>query len=103
MKLPISIIWLYLIVVIASFFNLDPDGMMFIGVQNALMILEILLAIQGFSFIFFFSHYKKWSKAIPILSIIITLLFPIILLYFVRILGIIDIGLNLRERLKQNK
>lgn len=103
LKLPASIIWLYLIVIIASFFDLNPDGMMFIGVQNALMILEMLLAVQGFSFIFFFSYYKKWFKAIPIISIVITILFPIILLYFVRILGIIDIGLNLRERLKHNK
>lgn len=101
LRLPASIVWLYLTVIIASFFDLDPNGIVFIGVQNALIILEMLLVIQGFSFIFFFSHYKKWSKAVPILSIVLTILFPIFLLYFVRILGIIDIGLNLRERLQK--
>lgn len=103
LKLPASIIWLYLLVIIASFFNLDPASTLFTGVQNALFILEMLLVIQGFAFIFFFAHYKKMSKAIPILSIVLTILFPMILLYFVRILGIIDIGLNLRARLNKKK
>ena len=103
LKLPASIIWLYLIVIIVSFINLDPNGTMFIAIQNALIILEMLLVIQGFSFIFYFTHYKKWSKAVPIISIVLTIVFPIFLLYFVRILGIIDIGLNLRERLQKNK
>jgi uncharacterized protein YybS (DUF2232 family) len=103
LKLPASIIWLYLIVIIASFFDLDPNGMMFIAVQNALIVLEMVLVIQGFSFIFYFAHHKKWSRAVPIISIVLTFLFPIFLLYFVRILGIIDIGLNLRDRLEKNK
>ncbi len=103
LKLPASIIWLYLLVIIVSFFNLDPGSMMYTGVQNALFILEVLLLIQGFAFIFFFAHYKKLSKAIPILCIVLTVLFPMFLLYFVRILGIIDIGLNLRERLNKKK
>jgi uncharacterized protein YybS (DUF2232 family) len=99
LRLPLSIIWLYLIVMVISFFDIDPTGIFYIGLQNALLILEMLLVIQGFSFIFFFTHYKKWSKAIPIVSIILTVLFPIFLLYFIRILGIIDIGLNIRDRL----
>lgn len=103
LRLPASIIWLYLLVIIVSFFNLNPASMFYTGVQNALFILEILLVIQGFAFIFFFAHYKKMSKAIPILSIVLTVLFPMFLLYFVRILGIIDIGLNLRDRLNKKK
>ena len=100
LKLPSSIIWLYLIAIIFSFINMDSTDMFSVGVQNALIILEMLLVIQGFSFIFFFAHHKKMSKAIPVISIILTFMFPFILLYFVRILGIIDIGLNLRDRMK---
>src|SRR5699024_7212163 len=99
LRLPISIIWLYLIVIITSFFDIDPSGIFFIALQNALLILEMLLVIQGFSFIFFFTHYKKWSRTIPVVSIVLTVLFPMFLLYFIRILGIIDIGLNVRGRL----
>lgn len=102
-KLPASVIWLYLIVIIASLISSDPNSIMYVGVQNALIILETLLVIQGFSFIFFFTHYKKWSKAVPIISIVITILLPLFFLSFVRILGIIDIGLNMRARLQKNK
>lgn len=103
LRLPSSIIWLYLIVILVSLFNLDPAGMFSVGIQNALFILEILLVVQGFSFLFYFADHKKWSKAIPIMSIVITILFPVFLLYFVRILGIIDIGFNLRDRLEKKK
>lgn len=103
LRLPSSIIWLYLIVILVSLFNLDPAGMFSVGIQNALFILEILLVVQGFSFLFYFADHKKWTKAIPIMSIVITILFPVFLLYFVRILGIIDIGFNLRDRLEKKK
>lgn len=101
LQLPRSIIWLYLLVLIVSFFDIASSGILFMGLQNALLILEILLVIQGFSFIFFFTHYKKWSRTIPVVSIVLTILFPIFLLYFIRILGIIDIGLNVRKRLSK--
>lgn len=101
LKLPTSIIWLYFVVILLSFLNLESEGMFGIGVQNALIVLEMLLVIQGFSFIFFFADYKKVSVAIPIISVVVTFLMPIILLYFVRLLGIIDIGFNLRDRLKK--
>lgn len=101
LRLPISVLWLYLLVIITSFFDITPSGIFYIGLQNALLILEMLLVIQGFSFIFYFSHHKKWSRTIPVVSVVLTIVFPIFLLYFVRILGIIDIGLNLRDRLEQ--
>lgn len=102
LKLPASVLWLYLIIILISFIGLDSSGIFYIGVQNALIILEMLLVIQGFSFIFFFADHRKMSKAVPVISIVLTVLFPIFLLSFVRILGIIDIGLNLRERMKKN-
>ena len=101
LRLPVSIIWLYLLVIITSLFDITPSGIFYIGLQNALLILEMLLVVQGFSFIFYFSHHKKWSRTIPVVSVVLTIVFPIFLLYFVRILGIIDIGLNLRDRLEQ--
>jgi len=70
------------------------------GAQNLLMIVGIALMLQGFSFIFYFAHIKRIAKAVPILIVIATILFPGILLYFIRILGIIDIGFRLRGRLK---
>ncbi|MFC4024201.1 YybS family protein [Oceanobacillus longus] len=100
LRFPTSIIWVYFFALLLSFFNLDPSGIYFMAVQNVIVLTGLLMTLQGFSFIFFYAHHKKMSKFIPIFSIVLTILFPTFLLYFVRILGIIDIGFRLRDRLK---
>lgn len=101
LRLPSSVLWVYFLALVVSFFNLDTSSIYFTAVQNVFVLTGLLMAIQGFSFIFFYAHHKKMSKAFPIMSIVLTILFPTILLYFVRILGIIDIGFKLRDRLKK--
>lgn len=101
LKFPSSVLWVYFFALVLSFFNLDPSSIYFTAVQNVFVLTGLLMAVQGFSFIFFYAHHKKMSKAFPIISIVLTILFPTILLYFVRILGIIDIGFRLRDRLKK--
>lgn len=101
-KLPVALVWIYFFALLFTFFDLNPDEMLWIAVNNVLALTGFFLALQGFSFIFFFTHYKKWSIAIPIISIIITFMLPIFFLHFVRILGIIDIGFQLRKRLSHN-
>ncbi|WP_087973898.1 YybS family protein [Oceanobacillus rekensis] len=103
LRFPSSLIWVYFFALLLSFFNLDPSGIYFMAVQNILVLTGLLMALQGFSFIFFYAHHKKISKFIPILIIVLTILFPTFLLYFVRILGIIDIGFRLRDRLGSEK
>jgi uncharacterized protein YybS (DUF2232 family) len=103
LRFPSSIIWVYFFALLLSLFNQDPTGIYFMAIQNVLVLTGLLMALQGFSFIFFFSHYKKISKFIPILIIVLTILFPTFLLYFIRILGIIDIGFRLRDRLGSEK
>ncbi|RKQ32956.1 YybS family protein [Oceanobacillus halophilus] len=103
LRIPSSIIWIYLIALLFSFMDLDPSGTVYLVIQNVQVIISILLTIQGFSFIFFFAHHKKLSKAIPIFSIVLTVLFPLLFLNLMPIVGIIDIGFKLRERLIRNK
>ncbi|MRX73402.1 DUF2232 domain-containing protein [Bacillus lacus] len=98
--LPISLIWYFLIATILLMVNLDEGGFVYIAVINIYYVLQILLAVQGFSFIFFYFHQKKLSKAIPVLILISSLIVPI-LLYLIRILGIIDLGFQLRKRIKK--
>jgi uncharacterized protein YybS (DUF2232 family) len=93
-KLPTSIVWYYLIVSFLFFLNLDTGSFLYIAAVN------LLLVVQGFSFIFFYSHVKNYSKAIPVTAIILSLILPI-LMYLVRILGIIDLAFNLRGRVKK--
>lgn len=103
LQFPTAIVWIYFFALILSFLNSDPGSLFYVAAGNLLLLAGLLMTIQGFSFIFFFAHHKKMSKAIPILSIVVTLILPMYLLYLVRILGIIDIGFRLRDHLNKKK
>jgi uncharacterized protein YybS (DUF2232 family) len=60
------------------------------------------MLLQGLSFVAYFTHIKKFPKAFLIIAVILTFLLPFVL-YIVRILGIIDLGFNLRKRLEEKK
>ncbi|MFA1819660.1 YybS family protein [Virgibacillus oceani] len=99
LRFPISLIWIYFGAFILSFLVTDPESSLYIAVQNLFVLTGLFMAVQGFSFIFFYAHHKKMTKALPIFSIILTVLFPMIFLYLIRIIGIIDLGFGLRDRL----
>lgn len=98
-KFPKSIIWYYLITILLMLINLPKESFLNNALYNIVFVLQTVLLIQGFSFIFYFCHVKKLSKAVPVLIVIGTFILPI-LLYPVRILGIIDLGFNLREKIR---
>ncbi|WP_175989839.1 YybS family protein [Bacillus sp. Marseille-Q1617] len=96
--LPKSILWYYLIILVVSMIAQPEQGSyLYTAVLNVLYVLQTLMAVQGLSFLYFLGHFKGWSKGILVLITIIS----IPLLYLVRILGIIDLGFNLRERLQR--
>ncbi|WP_163969294.1 YybS family protein [Oceanobacillus halotolerans] len=99
LRMPISLIWIYFFALILSFFSLEPSSTLYLGVTNVLMLAGMFMTIQGFSFIFFYAHHKKISKALPIGIVVATVLLPFVLLYLVRLVGIIDIGFGLRDRI----
>ena len=103
LRFPVSVVWIYFFALIISFFDMNQNGFVFLGVQNIMAIIGILIAIQGVSFVFFFAHEKRLSKAIPIIVTFFLILLSPILIPFVRILGIIDIGFPLRERMQAKK
>ncbi|GAB3797861.1 YybS family protein [Virgibacillus kimchii] len=103
LRFPISLIWVYFVAFILSFLVAEPGSTLYIAVQNMFVLVGLLLAVQGFSFIFFYAHHKNMSKALPVISIILTVLFPMIFLYLIRIIGIIDLGFGLRDRLADKK
>lgn len=97
-RLPQSIVWYYLIVSILLIFNPDKDTFYFMAVLNIYMILQAVILIQGYSFIYYYCYVKGISKAVPIIIVIVSLLMPL-LLYLIRILGIIDISFPLRGKI----
>ncbi|WP_338779172.1 YybS family protein [Metabacillus sp. FJAT-52054] len=97
-KLPQSIAWYYLAVVLLSYIGFEKGSYASMAVSNVFFILMILLVIQGFSFLFYYAYVKGISKSVPITVVIISL-FLSILLYPIQFLGIIDIGFRLREKI----
>ncbi|MBP1949440.1 YybS family protein [Virgibacillus litoralis] len=103
LRLPVSLIWIYFFALIFTFFELDPSSTLYLAVNNVMIVAGMLMTLQGLSFIFFYAHLKNKSKALPVVSVILTILFPFFFLYFVRLLGIIDIGFSLRDRISKGK
>ncbi|MGP4073132.1 YybS family protein [Piscibacillus sp. B03] len=101
--LPTSLIWYYFAGIILLLMFPSPDDSLYLVADNLTTLAGVLLALQGLSFIFFFVYIKKWPKFIPIIVIVLFVLQPLLLLYPLRILGIIDLGLQLRDRLSNKK
>ncbi|MFC0015376.1 MULTISPECIES: YybS family protein [Allobacillus] len=96
---PTSLIWYYLIAIVLTWTNTDPNDMLYLAGVNLYAMIGLLLVVQGISFIVFYVHHKKWPKFIPFAIVAGLVLFPFLLLYPLRILGIIDLGFQLRSRL----
>lgn len=94
MKLPKSVLWYYLIVqIITLFIELDKGTFAFVAFANAALILRFLLFLQGISLIQFYIHKKGWPKWTMILASIL----GFILQPYTVLLGIIDLGFNIRS------
>lgn len=98
-SLPRSLIFYYLIVLILAIIGLEEGTTLFVLVANLEILLGYAMILQGFTVIFAFSKIKEWSLAVPVLITIgsFLLMFP---LQLVKLLGILDLGLNLRSRMK---
>ncbi|MDX8045423.1 DUF2232 domain-containing protein [Gracilibacillus sp. S3-1-1] len=98
-QLPKVILWLYFIILVISFFALDPSTTAWMIITNIYQLAGILMALQGLSFLFFYSYTKKKSLVLPILAIVLVIIYPFMGLYLLRILGIIDLGFEMRKRM----
>lgn len=94
MRLPRSILWYYLIVLTISLFAAPPEGsMLHIGVLNISIVLWMLLVLQGVSLLFYYIH----EKGLPNIVKVIVVFLAIPLYSFVALIGILDLGFNIRS------
>lgn len=100
LQLPKATIWLFLLVMVIDLIDFGPDALITIVLMNVLLVFGLLFSIQGLSFMFYYLQYKKQSKVLGIVLLVIGLVILPVGLYVTRILGIIDIGFMLRKRLK---
>ncbi|KYG89831.1 hypothetical protein A0U40_08875 [[Bacillus] sp. KCTC 13219] len=97
MRLPRAVLWYYLIVLSINLFVQPEVGtFLYVAVLNASVVLWLLLTLQGLSFIFFLLDEYKSPGFLKGLVVLIAL--P--LYSFIILLGIIDLGFNIREYMK---
>lgn len=101
-QVPKSLIWYYLISMILMLVPIDKDSFLYLAVINLFYIMQLLMIFQGLSFIFYYCYHKNLSRGIPITIAIVSFLLPF-LMYIVRIIGIIDLGFNLRSKIEKKK
>lgn len=97
LRFPAVVIWIYLIVLIITLFQSGEPGTLMAATENIVVVLGALLLIQGFSFLFYLSYEKKIPRPMPVLAIVLTVMFPFLFLFIIRLLGIADIGFDMRK------
>ncbi|RNF39922.1 YybS family protein [Planococcus salinus] len=98
MKLPKSILWYYLIVLLVSMLSdLQPGTMMYLAFMNAYVLLQVLLFLQGVSFYHFYIKQEGWPVWVTVLVTILS----VPLQSFTSIVGIIDLGFDIRGWIKR--
>lgn len=99
-RFPRSLLVYYFIslVVMLLFDQSLQDSFWYSALLNVKVMLDILFLLQGISFCFFAFYLKKWKILAPVL-IVSLFIFPF-LTYILSLLGIFDLGINLRKRLE---
>jgi uncharacterized protein YybS (DUF2232 family) len=104
-RLPRSIIFYYTGVLILSLIPFARENeWVFSIILNARPLLEILIIIQGLSFIYFWAERKNWNKRYITVAVIFAALFLFQGFAFILIfIGMMDFALDLRSRISINK
>jgi uncharacterized protein YybS (DUF2232 family) len=96
-SLPKSLLYYFLLTLLLSMFMNPEEGTFwYMAIINLTYILQFLMVLQGYTFMFYYFDKKGISKAISITIGIVAFLIPIFL-YIIGILGIIDLGFDLRK------
>jgi len=102
-SVPRSLLWYYLISLgILLFGRLETNSTLYMVVLNVFEILELAMVLQGVTLIFYFFHERGTRITIPVILSIVGVIIPFTL-YIIRILGIIDLGIGLRARIRKKQ
>lgn len=100
MKLPVLIVWVYLIIILLPFFGEISSGSMTELIYlNGTFILRFLFLLQGIAFIQYMIYEMKAQKWLSLVLIILALLMTPLTI----IIGILDTGVNLRAWVRNDK
>jgi uncharacterized protein YybS (DUF2232 family) len=98
-RLPKSLLWVLLLTLLASMLLNPQEGTYwFAALLNLTYILQMLMIFQGYTFLFYYFDVKGISKGFSVTLAVVSFIIPIFL-YIIGILGIIDLGFDLRKHL----
>lgn len=101
-RLPRSLVFLYLIVLILELFvSVEPGSTLSVILINASPLLTYAFAFQAAGFLFFLADLRGWNRALPIASIV---LMPVPgLAQLFAWLGVLDVSFPIRERIAEKR
>ena len=100
MRLPKAVLWYYLIVLtVTIFINPAVGTPLYVIILNFSVILWVLLTLQGVSFIYFVIDEKQLPKFLKVLTVFFSIPFYSIVL----LVGVFDLGFNIRQMIVGKK
>ena len=100
MRLPKAVLWYYLIVLtITMFINPAVGTPLYVIILNFSLILWVLLTLQGVSFIYFVIDEKGLPKFLKVLTVFFSVPFYSVVL----LVGVFDLGFNIRQMIVGKK
>lgn len=99
LKLPVILIFIYGLTIILPYMtDMKQDSSLYLMYINATVILRMLLLIQGLSLIFYIMHKMKAHWIFTFFTTLLALVFSPI----TTLLGILDIGMNVRSFIEKD-
>ena len=100
MRLPKAVLWYYLIVLtVTIFINPAVGTPLYVIILNFSVILWVLLTLQGVSFIYFVIDEKELPKFLKVLTAFFSVPFYSVVL----LVGVFDLGFNIRQMIVGKK
>lgn len=98
-RLPKSLVWYYLIVMILDFtIPHDSNSFLVMILINLFPLLNLAFVVQAISFLLYLVHVKRKSKAWPILAVALMIFVPATQ-YLFSLLGLFDVMFPIREKI----
>ena len=97
------ILWIYGVsLLLVTFYNQQPDNLLYLIGVNLQMVTNVILLIQGLSIVYYYIHYKNWPNFLK--SLIVILLFSSqFLVQVIVLMGAFDVVFDYRRLKARHK
>lgn len=102
-QIPGYVLWIYGVsLLLVTFYNQQPDNLLYLIGVNLQMVTNVILLIQGLSIVYYYIHYKNWPNFLK--SLIVILLFSSqFLVQVVVLMGAFDVVFDYRRLKARHK